>query len=84
MMKRRPGLVDENVVDLVHDREVEWALHLLAGFKSQIVAQVVKAEFAVGSIGDVTLVGFLPADGPEMPQPFVGGSLVGVLGIVHQ
>ena len=54
------GFVDEDGVHLVHDGEVVAALHLLAGVERHVVAQVVKAHFVVGAVGDVGGVGGLP------------------------
>ena len=51
--QRRPGLVDEDGVDLVDDGEDVAALgHELAG-AVHVVAQVVEAELVVGAVGDV-------------------------------
>ena len=42
--QRRPGLVDEDVVDLVDDRVAVPALHLLLRLDGEVVAEVVEAE----------------------------------------
>src|SRR3954451_4421351 len=67
--ERRPGLVDEDVVDLVDDREVvrgerlapgggaPAVLHLLLERDRHVVAEVVEAELGVGAVGDVGRVG---------------------------
>src|SRR4051812_730753 len=56
--QRRAGLVDQDVVDLVDDREVVAALlGLLIGGLGQVVAQVVEAELGVRAVGDVRGVG---------------------------
>ena len=54
--QRRTGLVDQDRVDLVDDRELETALHAVLEPKRQIVAQVVEAVFVVGAVGDVARV----------------------------
>ena len=54
--ERGAGLVDEDRVDLVDDREVVLALHHLRGAVGHVVAQVVEAELAVGPVGDVLAV----------------------------
>ena len=55
--ERGAGLVDEDGVDLVDDGEVVAALDLLvAAGGHTVVAEVVEAELAVGSVGDVALV----------------------------
>ena len=51
--QRGPRLVDEDVVDLVDDREVVAALHALLERAGHVVAQVVEAELRVGAVGDV-------------------------------
>ena len=55
--ERRAGLVDQDAIDLVDDREVVAALHLVLGVKGHaVVAQVVESEFAVGAIRYITAV----------------------------
>ena len=51
--ERGAGLVDEDRVDLVDDREVVAALDLVLGRARHVVAQVVEAELVVGPVGDV-------------------------------
>ncbi len=51
--QRGAGLVDEDRVDLVDDREVVAALHHVARLPGHVVAQVVEAELVVGAVGDV-------------------------------
>ena len=70
--QRRAGLVDEDVVDLVHDREGVAALDLLAELRGHVVAQVVEAELGVGAVDDVAgvrllllLVGLLVLQDPD-------------------
>ena len=67
--QRRAGFVDEDVVDLVDDREVQRPLHLLpvlveavvvAGRVPHVVAEIVEAELVVRAVGDVAGVGLLP------------------------
>ena len=55
--ERRPGLIDQDGVDLVDDGVVVTALHALLGTGDHVVAQVVETELGVGAIGDVCLVG---------------------------
>ena len=55
--QRRPGLIDQDGVDLVDDGVVVAALHALLGTGNHVVAQVIKAELGVGAVGDVCLVG---------------------------
>ena len=57
--QRRAGLVDEDGVDLVDDGEMMAALHAGVGARDHVVAQVVEAEFGVGAVGDIGLVGEL-------------------------
>ena len=62
--QRRPRLVDEDVVDLVDDREVVVALDALLERVRHVVAQVVEAELGVGPVGDVGGVGLVAAARP--------------------
>ena len=67
--QRRTRLVDQDVVDLVDDREVcgtatpssgfgaAAVLDLLLERRGHVVAQVVEAELGVGAVGDVGRVG---------------------------
>ena len=54
--QRRSGLVDQNRVDLVDDRVMQRTLHHAFLVDAHIVAQVVKAEFIVRSVGDVRAI----------------------------
>ena len=51
--QRRARLVDQDGVHLVHDGEVQAALHPVAGLVDHVVTQVVKAVFVVGAVGNV-------------------------------
>ena len=53
----RPRLVDEDVVDLVDDREAALALDPLVELEDHVVAQVVEPELVVGAVRDVRGVG---------------------------
>ena len=55
--ERRPGLIDQDGVDLVDDGVVVAALYALLGAGDHVVAQVVETELGVGAVGDVCLVG---------------------------
>ena len=57
--ERRPRLVDEDAVDLVDDREVVPALHVVRELELHVVAEVVEAELVVRAVGDVGGVGDL-------------------------
>ena len=58
--QRRPRLVDQDVVDLVHDGEVVAALDAVLERVGHVVAQIVEAELGVGPVGDVAGVFTLP------------------------
>ena len=58
--QRRPGLVDENGVYLVHDGEHVLPLNLVFLIGDHIVPQVVEAQLVVGAVGDVGVIGFFP------------------------
>jgi hypothetical protein len=51
--QRGARLVDEDVVDLIHDREEVPALDLFGKVLGHVVAQVVEAELGVGPVDDV-------------------------------
>ncbi len=55
--QRGARFVDQDRVDFVDDRMVERALHHLAALVLHVVAQVVEAEFVVGTVGNIGLVG---------------------------
>ncbi len=55
--QRGPGLIDQDRVDLVDDREVVTPLDQLVGLQDHVVTEVVKPQFVVGSIGHVRRVG---------------------------
>ena len=57
--QRRPGLVDQDRVHLVDDREIVPALHVVRELVFHVVAQVVEAELVVRAVGDVGGVGDL-------------------------
>ncbi len=55
----RARLVDQDRIHLVDDGVVQAALHAVRDFVDHVVAQVVKAVFVVGAVGDVGVVGRL-------------------------
>ncbi len=71
--QRRPGFVDQDVVDLVDDREEASALHPLVELGDHVVAEVVEAEFVVRAVGDVGRVGLDPRAWPQVQQSLVRG-----------
>ena len=64
--QRRPGLVDEDIVDLVHNCVLVSTLYALGCFfvLGHCPSQVVEAELAVGAVGDVGPIGLLSRDWP--------------------
>ena len=58
--QRRAGFVDENAVNLVHDRESQGTLDEVFLKKLHVVAQVVEAELVVRAVGDIGLVSQVP------------------------
>ena len=59
--ERRPRLVDQDRVDLVHDREGVAPLHGAVERDGHVVAEVVEAELRVRAVGDVGCVGLSPS-----------------------
>ena len=76
--QRRPRLVDEDVVDLVDDREAALALDPLVELDDHVVAQVVEPELVVRAVGHVGGVGLAPGDRPQVDQPLVVGRVAGL------
>ena len=67
--QRRSRFVNENIVDFVNDRVLQWTLHLLhetrelripTSSHSHVVAQIVKSKLIVRRVGDVRRIGSLP------------------------
>ncbi len=74
--ERRARLVYQNVVHLVYDGVVEVPLHLLGEVHYHVVPQVVEAKFVVGAVGDVGLVSFTAAHGPQVLIAFIVGQVL--------
>jgi len=55
----RAGFVDKDGVHLVHDGEVQSALHTIHCLIDHVVTEVVEAVFVVGAVGDVGTIGGL-------------------------
>ncbi len=55
--ERSTGVVDKHGVDLVDDCIVVFTLHQVKRIHGHVVAQIVEAEFVVGAVCDVALVG---------------------------
>ena len=55
--KRSACFVDENGVDFVNDTKVESALNFAIQIYLHIVAQVIKTELVIGSVGYIAVVG---------------------------
>jgi hypothetical protein len=55
-----PRLVDQDRVDLVHDRVVKFPLGHVLHAELHVVAQVVEAELVVRPVGDIAPIGGLP------------------------
>ena len=54
--QRRARFVNQDAVHFVHHGEVELALDFVVDVVHHVVAQVVKAKFVVGAVGDVAAV----------------------------
>ncbi len=50
------GFVNKHTINLIDDCKIEITLHHLLNSACHIVAQIIKAEFVVRSVGDITLV----------------------------
>ncbi|MNV24121.1 hypothetical protein D3C71_1151690 [compost metagenome] len=57
--QRSTRFIDQDGVNLIHQRIVQLALNSLFRTERHVVAQVVKAVFVVGTVSDVSAVGFL-------------------------
>ena len=72
--QRRPGFVDQDAVDFVHDREIQFALHaLIQGRDDEIVTKIVEPVFVVRAVRNVGAVCLESGAGAKMLQPLVGG-----------
>src|SRR5712691_3317867 len=58
--ERGARFVDQDVINLVNDGVVQVALHKLVERVDHVFAQVVKAKFVVGAIGNISVVGGSP------------------------
>ena len=76
--QRRARLVDEDVVDLVDDREAALALDPLVELEDHVVAQVVEPELVVGAVRDVRRVGLGAGDRAQVDEALVGGRVAGL------
>ena len=76
--ERRPGLVDQDVVDLVDDREVALPLDPLGELRDHVVAEVVEAELVVRAVGDVGRVGLATGHRPEVDEALVVRRVAGL------
>ena len=76
--QRRPGLVDQDVVDLVDDRERALPLDPVREVRDHVVAEVVEPELVVRAVGDVGRVGLAARHGTEVDQALVGGRIAGL------
>ncbi len=76
---RGAGLVDEDRVHLVDDREVQLAHDEVLLVERHVVPQVVESELVVRAVGDIAAVGLAAAAGHEVQ---VAGVLVGGAGLV--
>ncbi len=81
--QRRPRLVDENVVDLVDDRERVLALDALLQAGGHVVAQVVEAELGVGPERDVAGVCLAPLRGRHLRLDHADGDAEEVVHRLH-
>ncbi len=54
--QRGTGFVDQDRVDFIDDAEIQAALHAFFNIEHHIVAQVVEAEFIIGTVGDVSCI----------------------------
>ena len=52
-----PGLIDKDGVHLIHDGVVPAALDAISLIDHHVIPQVVKAEFVVGAVGNIGVVG---------------------------
>ena len=82
----RPGLVNEDVVDLVHDREGVTTLRPSFELGDHVVSQVVKAELVVRAVGYVRGVRLPACDGAQARRALFAAaelSVVEIRGVVR-
>ena len=56
--QRRTRFIDQDGVNFIHQRIVQFTLNALFRAKRHVVAQVVKTVFVVGTVGDIGGIGF--------------------------
>jgi hypothetical protein len=81
--QRGAGLVDEDRVGLVDDREVVAALHEFVLRPGHVVAQVVEAELRVGAVRDVAGVLRAPLDRGRLGLDDAHGQTQEAVGAAH-
>jgi hypothetical protein len=81
--QRCPGLVDQDRIDLVDDREVKLSLDAGLDARLHVVSQVVEAEFVVGSVGDVRGVALLALRLGEIVEDHADGEAEEAMYLTH-
>jgi len=56
----RSGLIDQDRIDLIDNGIVQIALYQIFFFDDHVVPQVIKSQFIVGDICDITVIGCPP------------------------
>ena len=57
--QRRTRLIDQDRIDLVDNGVAKRALDLIFGTEGHVIAQVIKAEFVIGAVGDIGAISSL-------------------------
>jgi hypothetical protein len=81
--QRGAGFIDQDRIDFIDDREVEVALHAVAGFEHHVVAQVIETEFVVGAVGDVGGISLLLQVMRHLRQVHAGGQAEPAVQAIH-
>ena len=58
--QRGAGFIDQDVIHFIDDGKMMATLHAIIPAHGDVIPQVIKTELAVGTVGDIGLVG-LPA-----------------------
>ena len=82
--ERRTSFIDQDRVDLIDNREVEFALTEIFGIFDHVVTQIVEAEFVVGTIGNIAEVGLFTSTWFEMLEALIVVVFVGVIWVVAE
>ena len=81
--QRRARFVDQDRIDFVDDRMVERALDHRTAIELHVIAQIIEAEFIVGRIGDVGIIGLAALVFRQVGHDHTGGEAQEAIDLTH-